>query len=148
YSGIALYMWSEVVMSQSLMPGDVVDVTGEYTEFFGLSQLVVKNPGDLTVTGSAAVPEPAIVTAGEVARDNAGAEPWEGGRGRDVDAEIAEPNDGFGQYLLSGGALVGNAFVDPLPQVQVGGTFSSVTGPLHFSYEEFKIQPTSAADLA
>lgn len=148
FSGIALYMWSEVVMNKSLQPGDVVDVTGEYTEFYGMSQIVVKNPGDLTVVGSDAVPDPAIVSASEVARDNSGAEPWEGVLVRIVNAVIAEPNDGFGQYLLDGGALVGNMFVDPLPQVHVGGTFSSVSGPLHFSYDEFKILPTGAADLA
>ncbi|MFO7567328.1 MAG: hypothetical protein R6X02_32085 [Enhygromyxa sp.] len=148
FSGISLYMWSEVVSSTPLKPGDVVNVTGEYAEFYGMSQLVVKEPGDITVVGTDTVPGPDVVTAAEVARDNTAAEPWEGVRVQVVDAVIAEPNDGFGQYLLVGDALVGNAFVDPLPQVQVGGTFSSVTGPLHYSYEEFKIQPTGAADLA
>src|SRR5690606_2253996 len=70
YSGISLYLWSEVVMSTALSPGDVVDVTGEYTEYYGMSQLVVKNPGDVTVVGSAAVPGPDVVTAAAVARSN------------------------------------------------------------------------------
>ena len=148
YSGIALYMWSEVVMATPLSPGDVVDVTGEYTEFFGLSQLVVKNPGDIVVTGTDALPGPDVVTAADVARDNPNAEPWEGVRVQIVDASVAEANDGFGQYLLVGDALIGNAFVDPLPQVQIGGRFSSITGPLYYSFEEFKLQPTSEADLA
>jgi predicted extracellular nuclease len=148
YSGISLYMWSEVVSSKPLKPGDVVNVTGEYAEFFGMSQLVVKQAANLSVVGSDAVPAPAIVTPAEVARDNSAAEPWEGVLVRVENVSVAEPNDGFGQYLLTGGALVGNAFVDPLPQVQVGGTFSSVTGPLHYSYSEFKIQPTGPSDLA
>lgn len=148
YSGIALYMWSEVVDGTALQPGDVVNITGEYTEFFGLSQLVVKDVGDITVVGTDALPGPDIVTAEQIARDNPEAEPWEGVRVQVVDARIAEANDGFGQYLLDGGALVGNAFVDPLPQVQNGGVFSSVTGPLYYSFEEFKLQPTSPADLA
>lgn len=148
YSGIALYIWSEVVMSTPLAPGDVVDVTAEYTEFFGLSQLVVKNPGDIVVTGTDALPGPDVVTAEEVARDNPNAEPWEGVRVQIAEPSVAEANDGFGQYLLTKGALVGNAFVDPLPQVQIGGRFSSITGPLYYSFEEFKLQPTSEADLA
>jgi hypothetical protein len=148
YSGIALYIWSEVVMATPLAPGDVVNITAEYTEFFGLSQLVVKNPGDITVVGTDALPGPDIVTADQIARDNPEAEPWEGVRVQVVDATIAEANDGFGQYLLDGDALVGNAFVDPLPQVQIGGVFSSVTGPLYYSFEEFKLMPTSEADLA
>lgn len=148
YSGIALYMWSEVVSGVPLKPGDVVNITGEYTEFFGLSQVVVKNVGDITVVGTDAVPGPDIVTASQIARDNPEAEPWEGVRVQIVDARIAEANDGYGQYLLEGGALIGNAFVDPLPKVQIGGVFSSITGPLYYSFEEFKLQPTSAADLA
>lgn len=148
YSGIALYLWSEVVEATPLSPGDVIDVTGEYTEFFGLSQLIVKNPTDITIVGTDALPGPDIVTAAQVARDNPDAEPWEGVRVQIVDAVVAEANDGFGQYLLEGGALVGNAFVDPLPQVQIGGVFSSVTGSLYYSFEEFKLQPISEADLA
>lgn len=147
YSGISLYLWDEVVMSTPLAPGDVVDITGEYTEFFGMSQLVVKNPGDISVTGTDALPGPDMVTAADVARSNADAEPWEGVRVQIVDATIAEANDGFGQYLLAGEALVGNAFVDPLPQAHNGGSFDSVTGSLHYSFDEFKIQPSSAADL-
>lgn len=147
YSGISLYLWSETVMGNSLAPGDVVDITGEYAEFFGVSQIVVKNAGDITVVGSAALPGPDLVSAAEVARTNAAAEPWEGVRVQIVDATIAEANDGFGQYLLQGDALVGNAFVDPLPKVQIAGTFASITGPLHYSFDEFKLQPGSPAEL-
>ncbi len=148
YSGMSLYMWDEVVMATPLNPGDVVNVTGEYAEFYGMSQLVVKNPGDITVTGTAELPGPDVVAAADVARDNAGAEPWEGVRVQVVDATIAEANDGFGQYVLEGNALVGNAFVDPLPGVQVSGSFTSVTGSLYYSYDEFKLEPTSEGDLA
>jgi hypothetical protein len=63
-------------------------------------------------------------------------------------AVLQDSNDGFGQYVLIGDALVGNAFVDPLPKTQVGGSFSSVTGALHFSFDEFKLQPAIATDLA
>jgi hypothetical protein len=148
YSGIALYMWDEVVMATPLAPGDVIDVTGEYTEFFGLSQLVVQNPGDIAVTGTDALPGPDVVTAAEVARTNEAAEPWEGVRVQIVDAIVAEPNDGFGQILLNGDALIGNAFLDPLPLTQAGGSFDSVTGALYYSFDEFKLLPNSDADLA
>jgi hypothetical protein len=148
YSGIALYMWSEVVQSTALSPGDVVDIHAEYAEFFGLSQLVVENIGDITVTGTAPLPGPDLVTAAEIARGNAGAEPWEGVRVQIVDAVVVERNDGFGQILVEGDALIGNAFVSPLPKVQLGSRFGSVTGPLHYSFEEFKLLPASATDLA
>ncbi|MCA9687692.1 MAG: hypothetical protein KC457_36370, partial [Myxococcales bacterium] len=148
YSGISLYLWSEVSAGVSLQPGDVVDITGEYQEFFEVSQLVVKNVGDITVVSSGApIPGPDVVAAADVARTNFDAEPWEGVRIRVAPATILEANDGFGQYVLVGDALVGNLFVDPLPDVLVGGTFSSITGALHFSYGEFKILPASLDDL-
>ncbi len=147
YSGISLYMWDEVVMATPLSPGDVVNIVGEYAEFFGMSQIVVKNAGDIEVVGTDAIPGPDLVSAAEVARGNVDAEPWEGVRVQIDDAVIAEPNDGFGQYLLDGDALVGNAFIADLPPVQVGGSFAAVIGPLHFSFDEFKLQPGSEADL-
>ena len=148
WSGISLYLWDEVVMSTQLAPGDVVDITGEYTEFFEMSQIIVKNPGDIAVVGSNAVPGPDMVTASEVARDNVDAEPWEGVRVCIADAMIEESNDGFGQYLLVGGALVGNAFVDPLPNAQVGGSFAQVCGSLYYSFMEFKVMPAGPEDLS
>ena len=148
WSGISLYMYDEVVMAHDLQPGDVVDLVGEYAEFFGMSQLVIKNVGDIVVVRSGdPLPGPDVVDAASVARTNAAAEPWEGVRVQIQDAVVAEPNDGFGQYLLEGDALVGNAFVDPLPTVAVAGTFNSVTGSLHYSFDEFKLQPATPADL-
>jgi predicted extracellular nuclease len=148
YSGISLYLWSEVVMSTPLAPGDVVNITGEYAEFFDVSQIIVKNAGDIVVMGSAAVPGPDPVSAADVARDNVDAEPWEGVRVCIDDAAVLDNNDGFGQYLLVGQALVGNAFVDPLPDAQVGGTFTQVCGSLHYSFDEFKLMPASPDDLS
>lgn len=150
WSGISLYLWDEVVMSTQLQPGDIVDLVGEYTEFFDISQIIIKNTGDIVVVGSVpsdGMPGPDIVSAADVARDNPAAEPWEGVRVRIDDAVIQEANDGFGQYLLVGDALVGNAFVDPLPDAAIMGSFASVTGSLHYSFDEFKLQPATAADL-
>ena len=148
WSGISLYMWDEAVMATTLQPGDVVNLVGEYAEFFGMSQLVIKNAGDIEVVRSGdPLPGPDIVDASSIARDNAAAEPWEGVRVQIVDAVILEPNDGFGQYVLEGDVLVGNSFVDPLPDVAVMGSFASITGSLLYSFDEFKLQPAMEADL-
>ncbi|NJK32318.1 MAG: hypothetical protein HC927_07860 [Deltaproteobacteria bacterium] len=116
WSGISLYLWDEVAMAVQLQPGDVIDVVGEYTEFFEMSQIVVKSPTDITVSSSgAALPGPDVVAVGE-----AGQEQWEGVLVRVEDAVVAEANDGFGQYLLEGGLKVGNLFLGQLPQAQMG----------------------------
>lgn len=147
YSGISLYLWSDVVLATPLAPGDVVNITGEYAEFFGASQIIVKNPDDITVVGTDTLPGPDMVTAADIARTSASAEPWEGVRVQVANAMIAESNDGFGQYVLQGDALVGHAFVGSLPKAYTGGSFASITGSLHYSFEEFKLQPASATDL-
>ncbi len=148
YSGISLYLWTETVMGTQLQPGDVVDVTGEYKEFFDVSQLEIKTAADITVVSSgAALPGPAMVSAAEVGRTSSDAEPWEGVRVQVSDATIAESNDGFGQYLLQGDVLVSYLFTE-LPDVQVGGSFASITGPLHYTFGEYKLEPTEPGDLA
>jgi hypothetical protein len=148
WSGISLYLWDEVVMSTQLAPGDIVNITGEYTEYFDMSQLIVKNPGDIEVVGGGQVPGPDIVAAADIARSNPEAEPWEGVRVCVEDVVVQESNDGFGQYVLSGDVLVGHAFVDPLPEVQVGGSFERVCGSLYYTFEEFKLLPAGPEDLS
>jgi hypothetical protein len=147
YSGISLYLWDEVVMGVQLQPGDVVDLVGEYGEWNGASQLIIKDPADVAVVGSDALPGPDVVDVAAVARTNVDAEPWEGVRVRVNDVTVAQANDGFGQYLLVGDALVGHTYLDPLPEVVPGGTFASVTGELHYSFDEFKIMVNDGADL-
>ncbi|MFV8752416.1 hypothetical protein ACNOYE_17865 [Nannocystaceae bacterium ST9] len=143
WSGISLYFWDEVVMGVTVQPGDVVDIVGEYTEFYEASQIVVKNPSDVTVVSSGStLPGPDVVLAAEV-----GQEQWEGVRVQIEDAVIAEGNDGFGQYLIEGGIKIGNLYID-LPPAQAGASFDSITGPVAYSFEEFKIVPISLDDLA
>ena len=149
WSGISLYLYDEVVMAHNLVPGDEVDISGELADFFGMSQIVVTSPAGLTVISSAnALPGPDIVAAADVARDNAAAEPWEGVRVCIDDAVIVEANDGFGQYLLQDNALISYAFVGGmLPEAAPGGSFTQICGSLHYSFDEFKVQPASLDDL-
>lgn len=146
YSGISLYLWNEPAAALTLQPGDRVDLVGEYDEFFDASQIIIKNAGDVTVTGDEALPAPSVVSAADIASDNAGAEPWEGVRVAVNDATIANTNDGFGQWVLDGGALVGYLFTE-LPTAQAGGTYDSVTGILYYTFEEYKLGPTGEADF-
>jgi DNA/RNA endonuclease YhcR with UshA esterase domain len=142
WSGISLYLWEEAALGVTVQPGDVVDVVGEYTEFHDASQIVVKNPGDITVISSGAQPGPDVVPAAEV-----GQEQWEAVRVRVENAVIAQAKDDFGQYVIEGGIKVGYLFTD-LPPAQVGGVFESITGPVAYSFDEFKIVPVTFDDLA
>lgn len=142
WSGISLYLWDEVVMGVTLQPGDVVDVIGEYTEFYDNSQIVVKAPTDITIVSSgASLPGPDMI-----APSDTDLEQWEGVRVQVQDVTVEQANDGFGQYVLQGGLKIGNLYVE-LPGVQAGATFSAITGPLAYSFEEFKLVPIGLDDL-
>jgi predicted extracellular nuclease len=147
WSGISLYLWDEVVIATQLAPGDVVNLVGEYTEFFDNSQIVIKYPGDIEVIGTDAIPGPDTVTAADVAATNVDAEPWEGVRVCIDNAVVEAPSDEHGQIVLVGGALIGYAFVDPLPQVHAEGTFAQVCGSLYYSFGEYKVMPAGPEDL-
>src|SRR5688572_11394045 len=67
YSGIYIFVFEDVVGGLSVSPGDVVTITGEYSEFFDFSQISLGDASDLVVTGSADVPAPEVVAAADVA---------------------------------------------------------------------------------
>ncbi len=139
WSGISLYLYDEVVMAVTVQPGDILNVVGTYTEFFDASQIVVANPGDITVVSSgAALPGPDMITATD--------EQWEAVRVQNPNVVIATGNDGFGQYVTEAGIKIGNLFID-LPPAHAGASFESITGPLAYSFDEFKIVPIDLGDL-
>jgi predicted extracellular nuclease len=152
YSGI----WVFAGMSGPTLPalGDVVNVTGTYDEYFELSEIDV-SAGEITVVdspGAANVPAPASVTTAELG------EPWEGvhvriGADTYTVSEVAAMNDEF-RVVDRGGAAIwvddelfsvpGSGAFDGL---SVGSTFGAIQGPLHYTFDEFKIAPRAASDL-
>ena len=54
FNGIYIYMYDEVAEAYSPTVGDVIDITGEYAEFYENSQLKVTAAENITVTGSGA----------------------------------------------------------------------------------------------
>jgi predicted extracellular nuclease len=148
YSGVAIYMWDEVAGAFDGQMGDVVTVTGEVTEYYDLTEIVVKDPGDLTIDGTDDLPAPAAIGL-----DEAG-EPWEGVLVEVSDVEVTvEPND-YGEFVVTDGdndLLVDDLFFEQdhwlnYP-IEVGNTFAAIAGILNFGYGEFKLEPREDADL-
>ena len=150
YSGIALYMFSEVAAANNLQPGDVISVVAEYTEFYDLSELVVKNPGDLTVVSTGGpVPVPAVVAGADVATGGPLAENYEGVLIQ-VNDTVADISDGFGGWFLDTGLLLDLSLLfatNTAPTINAGDSFSSISGPLSYGFNEFRILPRSTDDL-
>ncbi|MDP8254713.1 MAG: hypothetical protein P9M14_03105 [Candidatus Alcyoniella australis] len=77
YSGIFLFLYDEVVAELDVAVGDVVDVTGLYTEYYNMSELTVQSTADLTITGSNQNVLPEVVQPADVANGGSKSEAFE-----------------------------------------------------------------------
>jgi hypothetical protein len=148
YSGLAVFKHGKFIGEFAV--GDLLDLEGSLTEYFGQTQLYLN---DATKVGSAAtapqpfdVPHPSQVATGGVL-----AEPFEGVLLRVHDVEVQNtrpdcPHD-FGEFRLNGGLRV-----DDLAKLeyvaQVGDQLAEVVGPLAFTFNNSKLEPRDDFDVA
>ncbi len=148
-SGTYVYLGANWELSWGLVNrGDAVEVTGEYREFFDLTEInVIDSPsGDVFITGVGVSPAAAVLTLADLALNP---ESWEG-----VLVEITSPMvsglpDAFGAWVVSDG--INNLVVDDdmyAPgSLTLGQTFTSIRGPLTYAFSEYRLLPRDAADL-
>ncbi len=122
--------------------GDLVEVTGEVSEFFGLTEIAF---GDVTVLSSGnPLPAPKVLPTGSMAQEQ-----WESVLVRVEDVVVINDDLGFGEWLVDDGS--GGARVDDLGNCSYapasGDTLAYVQGPLHFSFGNFKIEPRDDGDI-
>ena len=149
-SGIAVFLYQEVAMNFGVKPGVVVDITGEYTEFFGESQLQVTSVDAIVEVGQGEPPEPAVVAAADIATGGAKAEAYEGVLVQVEGVTVTNPAVDMSDFEVDGALLINDFFLFPQmeePTVVNGQEFTSIAGPLRFSYDNHKIAPRAAADL-
>lgn len=168
YGGLYVYLGSKTAPAV----GDVVTVIGIYEEFNGtssagpratsLTQLDAGGPTvgfGATTTGTAPLPAPIAVTVSGFA---AVAERYEsmlvtvsGSGGLEVRTDPGA-SGAFGEFDVgtagtSDVVRVDQEFVSArtqIPTLGVGDTFTSVTGPIFFSFSKHKVAPRTRADLA
>ncbi|MDC0675594.1 hypothetical protein [Nannocystis radixulma] len=149
-SGIAVFLAPEVAMGFGVKPGVVVDLTGEYTEFFGESQLKVTAIDDLVQVGEGEPPAPAVVPAADVATGGAKAEAYEGVLVQVENVTVTNPAVDMSDFEVDDALRINDFFLFPQmeePVVVNGQVFTSIAGPLRFSFDDHKIAPRAAADL-
>ncbi len=139
YNGIWVYMGST-----ANVPGDIVDVTGVYSEYFGLSEMDASG-GAVTVVGSGPVPAPTVMTAAAMIADP---EPWESCAITIADGmSVIETSDVLGHGYWTCQALDGNIlnFDDKTlyddTTVLLGQCYNSATGILDYTYDLFRMNP-------
>ncbi|MBT6162737.1 MAG: hypothetical protein HOH92_03475, partial [Crocinitomicaceae bacterium] len=138
YSGIWMYGPNVAVTV-----GDLVEVTGTVSEYNGLTQLA--SPSIVIQEQNSALPTAEVLSTAVVAAS----EEWEGVLVQ-VTGDVSNADIGFGEWGLddsSGECRVDDRGYDAIGTGNVvAGSTWQVSGPLDYSYGNFKIQPRSEAD--
>ncbi len=157
YAGIQVLVLGE---SLSLQAGDVLDVSGEVSEFFCMTEIVV-NPSDLQVIGKVAPPLAYVVPLATLQGETA--EPYEDVLVQIKNVTVSNPNvlgtDGkphaqfaigpsAGSSILAVGLPGGSSYAtNSVPSLKTGQFYSSVTGNLTYSFGAWVLRMRTDADL-
>lgn len=130
-----------VYSSDDVNEGDEIEITAEVDEYFELTELV--NVSSLTVLSSGNELPAASWLSTEEINDEA----YEGVLVRVEDATCSNDDAGYGEWELDDGS--GFCRIDDLGVVYspVLGLNYSVTGPLSYSFDFYKIEPRDESDI-
>ena len=153
WSGLYVYVSPSQGGITVPQPGDFVEVWGTVADFFGQTQLASVTNVDVLLEG-ADIPAAVTVAPAAVATDGSDAWAYEGVLLHVDDEEVTSVDPTahsaddvpIGEYVLADSLRV-NDFLyltDPFPVV---GERLSVTGVLHFSYDDSKLEPRGPADV-
>jgi predicted extracellular nuclease len=139
YSGMYVYIPSGLD-ELYIEPGFTVNITGTVTEFYDWTEFTVSSETAVEVTGEGSVSvdsvDPAAVESWEV---------WESCLISVGSATVSEGMNSYNEAVLDNGLKIDDLLW--VFDVEAGSSFSNVTGPLGYSYEEWKLFPRSEADL-
>lgn len=130
-----------VFTNQTVNRGDSVVFSANVVEFFNMTQL--SGVAALTIVSSNnPVYAPAEISTAEV-----NSEPYEGVLVRVTNATCTNANSGFGQWVVNDGS--GSCLVNPTiyEADRQQGLIYNVTGPVFYSFDEFKILPRESDDV-
>ena len=145
YSGLLVFTFEDVIVEVDVTPGEVVTIAGTVTEYYDMTELTLSSASDMTVTGSTAVPEPAAVTAADLAE--ATGEAWES-----VLVELQSPQavtegpNSYGDWWIDGVKVCTTCYT-PDPEPVAGQGVDKLVGVVLYDYGEFCIAPRDANDV-
>ncbi|MDX1390363.1 MAG: hypothetical protein R3344_14330, partial [Acidobacteriota bacterium] len=145
FSGLYIFNpGGDAIDHTSLVLGQLVEVTGEYTEFNGLSEIRLDRA---TVIDETPVPlAPQVVDPAEVATGGARAEEFESVLVSVENVTVLSNEVGFGQFQVTGGLLIDDELTQyGLPDNDA--VLERITGILAFSFDEVQLNPRSSDDL-
>ncbi len=121
--------------------GDSVIVTGKIVEYFGLTEMTNITHFQL-VAKNKPLPEPIVIQAGQ------DKEPYESVLVKILGAQVVSTNEGYGMWKVNdktGDMMIHNTML--YAHTPVLGAYYDITGPLTYTYSDWKIELRSAADV-
>lgn len=123
--------------------GDSVVITGDVSEFNGLTEISNVSSFSVATSGNS------LPFAATIATDTTIAEQYEGVLVITMSSTCTNPSAGFGQWIIDDGS--GEIFVDDMMYAYtptISPPYYIVQGPLHYSFDEWKIEPRDANDIS
>ncbi len=141
WKGIYVFHWNTPVQV-----GDMVEVTGTVTEYYGYTELTYCN---VTILSSGnPVPAPIIVTTGQIV-GGVTAESYEGCLVKVMNVTVTQAANQYGVFKVTDNT--GACNIDDLfyvqPEPAVGDTYTSIIGNVNYSFDEFSINPRTMDDV-
>lgn len=137
WAGIAIFVPGTVV---DVQVGDVIDVNGSVSEYYGFTEVFVDDAASLVVTGSGETPVATTLTAAP-----SDWEPYEGVlvslEGVTVTGDVTD----YGQWPTDFGIQIDDLFGEVT--AANGDVFATATGLVYYSFEEWNLEPRTADDL-
>ena len=147
WSGVFVFVdTKEGTDGLGIAEGDVLDITGVIDEYYDATNIVVGDAADITTLAGPGSPLTSDLVDADSVTDW---EQWEGCLITTEDEVVADDGDlaKYGEVLLESGLEVNDLFFDYTAGVSTGTSWSSVTGPIDYSFSSWTINPRSSADL-
>lgn len=142
YSGVYVYLKGDAYGAVDISEGDELTITGEVTEYYDFTELSVDDPADVVVTGTGT---PAATNLSSVPSDW---EPYEGVLVKLSGIGLDGSDDGHGGTPTDWTSLsMGTMFYDWTGSYSSGDDFTSVTGPISYTWSAFRVEPRAAGDI-
>ncbi|MBM7551550.1 FN3 associated domain-containing protein [Thalassobacillus pellis] len=128
----------------NMQPGDVVEVQGEMSDYYGMQQILTSSANVKVVEAGKGVPEPQSVTATDFSEGNG--ETIEGEFVAVRDVEITDVNQ-YGDYTAKDAS--GTFTITPVQEglLETGETYERIQGVVEYSYGEYKLVPRNSDDV-
>ena len=128
--------------STVLAVGDTVDIVGRLSRSGDYVLLEVRNGDDLSVTGTAPLPEPVVVEAAALGWADPTARPYEGVMVRVQMATVTDDDPCDGEFELEDTVRVDDRFVpSALPSPAQGEVLGAVEGVLVYASDGYELAP-------